>query len=300
LRYDTTTLNYEEPVKVLRVRPGWDTIYIYHYLRSRQMPNAGYSRHFKFLKEVRFPRPPLDEQRRIAAILDRADALRSKRRQVLAHLDGLTQSIFRDMFDAGEAGAVPLGEVASVSSGITKGRKLNEQSTRTVPYLAVSNVQDGHLNMAVVKEIGATDLEIGKYALADGDLVLTEGGDPDKLGRGTVWRSELPLCLHQNHIFRVRLPECGPLLPDYLSAFLGGRSARAYFLRSAKQTTGIASINMTQLRRLPVQVPPLDEQHEFIRRCRAAQDVAAATTSSTASLDELFTSLQARAFSGRL
>lgn len=156
---------------------------------------------------------------------------------------------------------VPLAEIASVTSGITKGRR-TAGATKPVPYLAVSNVQAGHLRLDVVKEIEATSAEIERFALEDGDLVLTEGGDPDKLGRGTVWRRELPLCLHQNHIFRVRLTK-GQVSPDYLARYMASSQARSYFRRSAKQTTGIASINMTQLKALPVGVPQLDEQRRI-------------------------------------
>ena len=91
-------------------------------------------------------------------------------------------------------------------SGITKGRKLNGQPVRTIPYLAVLNVQDRRLNLDVVKEIEATDAEIDRYRLQRDDLLLTEGGDPDKLGRGTLWNDESPECIHQNHVCsKVRL-----------------------------------------------------------------------------------------------
>jgi type I restriction enzyme, S subunit len=88
---------------------------------------------------------------------------------------------------------------------------------------------------------------------------MTEGGDRDKLGRGTIWRGEVVNCIHQNHIFRVR-PDCTRLLPEYLSLYVATPDAKTYFLRAAKQTTGIASINSTQLSEFPVAVPPLHEQ----------------------------------------
>lgn len=168
-----------------------------------------------------------------------------------------------------------------------------------MPYLAVVNVQSGHLNLDIVKEIEATAAEVERYSLREGDLLLTEGGDPDKLGRGTLWRDELPVCLHQNHIFRVRVTT-DQVLPGYLSAFTAGRSARSYFLRAAKQTTGIASINSTQLKALPVPVPPLREQQLFIERAAAAEKQRALVEQALAADNELFASLQARAFRGEL
>jgi type I restriction enzyme S subunit len=246
------------------------------------------------------PLPPLHEQRRIAAILDQADALRVKRRQVLTYFHTVLEAIFVDVFGDELAKAnTSLGEIALVSSGLTKGRRTSEP-TQLVPYLAVVNVQAGHLNLEAVKHIEATDSEIKRYALSDGDLLLTEGGDPDKLGRGTVWRNELPLCLHQNHIFRVRTHPGVDLDSDYLSAYMASRPARSYFLRAAKQTTGIASINMTQLKALPVLVPSTRRQQEYLGRVRAATSPTKKALLSAIVLDQLFDSLQSRAYSGQL
>ncbi|WP_425307673.1 restriction endonuclease subunit S [Ammonicoccus fulvus] len=254
----------------------------------------------ELVKRIEINLPSVTEQRRIAAILDQADSLRTKRRQVLAHLDSLTQSIFHDMFGAiGASTYKPLSALATVTSGITKGRRTSEPTFAT-PYLAVSNVQAGRLVMNTVKEIPATEAEIERYALADGDLVLTEGGDPDKLGRGTVWRNELPLCLHQNHVFRVRINDSCELLPDFLAGFLSDSRAKRHFLRSAKQTTGIASINMTQLKALPVPVPSLPNQDEYLQRMQGTRHQIGIARRGLASMDNLFSSLQSRAFRGEL
>lgn len=246
------------------------------------------------------PLPPLDQQRRIAAILARAEHMRSQRLQVLNHLRQLVSELFIEAFgDQVGTSTTRLDELAEISSGITKGRRTTE-ATRPVPYLAVVNVQAGHLVLDPLKEIDANEAEIERYSLRDGDLVLTEGGDPDKLGRGTVWRCEVPLCLHQNHIFRVRVRPEGKVEPDYLSAYLASWTARSYFLRSAKQTTGIASINMTQLRALPVLVPPLLQQRHFLDRIGAVTRQAASCEQQLAEMKDLMSSLQSRAFSGRL
>ena len=84
--------------KVLVPKVESDTKYLYYALKAIEIPAAGYSRHYKFLKETQIPFPPLDEQKRIAGILDAADALRAKRREALAQLDTLLQSTFLDMF----------------------------------------------------------------------------------------------------------------------------------------------------------------------------------------------------------
>ncbi len=249
--------------------------------------------------------PPLEEQRRIAAILDQAETLRTQRRTALALLDSLTQSLFLDMFgdpvtnDRGWPDSLALGEVADIASGVTKGRKLDGKATREVPYLAVANVQDKALRLEGLKTIEATEDEISRYRLQKDDLLLTEGGDPDKLGRGTLWNEELSECIHQNHIFRVRLTHAA-LHPLFLNWLVGSTRGKNYFLRSAKQTTGIASINMTQLRSFPLLVPPLPLQQTFATRIAAIEALKATHHRALAALDALFASLQQRAFAGQL
>jgi type I restriction enzyme S subunit len=259
----------------------------------------------RIVLESQLPLPPLPEQRRIAAVLDRAEALRAARRAALIQLDELTRAIFLEVF--GDPVTNPrrwpesktLGEVAEIVSGVTKGRKLNGIALREVPYLAVANVQDRALDLTVVKTIAATDGEIHRYRLKPNDLLLTEGGDPDKLGRGTLWRGELPECIHQNHIFRVRLTDAS-VEPLFLSWLLGSERGKKYFLRAAKQTTGIASINMTQLRSFPLFLPPLSVQQEFVRCASGVERLKAAHRASLAESDVLFASLQHRAFRGEL
>lgn len=257
------------------------------------------------VERIELALPPLPEQRRIAAILDAADEVLAQRQASLKLLDSLTEAIFLDMFgdpvsnSAGWPSSRSLGEIAEASSGITVGRKANSQPMRSVPYLAVVNVQDRRLRLATVKQIDATESEIARYRLEPDDLLLTEGGDPDKLGRGTVWAGAIPECIHQNHVFRVRItdPEFEPL---FVSRLLASELGRRYFLRSAKQTTGIASINMTQLKDFPLLEPPIARQREYVSRLRAAALAESDLKRHAAQTAHLFASLQHRAFAGQL
>lgn len=221
----------------------------------------------KNLEKIEIPLPPLDEQRKIAAVLDKVSDLIAKHRQQLDKLDEMVKARFVEMF--GDTIYNPynwptqqLEEMADIVSGITKGRKTKEQDLIEVPYMAVSNVKDGYIDWTTVKTILATQSEVEQYRLLPDDILMTEGGDPDKLGRGAIIQTPPENCIHQNHIFRVRLNE-KLLLPCYFAEFLKHQKAKQYFLRCAKQTTGIASINMRQLKGLTTLVPPLELQNQF-------------------------------------
>lgn len=158
-----------------------------------------------------------------------------------------------------------LSEIAEIVGGITKGqRRKGAKSVRPVPYLRVANVQRGFLDLDEVKQIEATDEEIEALRLVVGDILFTEGGDRDKLGRGWVWNDEIPECIHQNHIFRARLshPDLSPKLISFYSNSVGQR----YFHNQGRQTTNLASINLAKLAALPLMIPPAGEQVRIVEK----------------------------------
>ena len=221
----------------------------------------------KALEETLVPDISLGKQTEYSTILEKVYGVILSRKQELQKLDELVKARFVEMFgdmylNTMEWRELHLETMADIVSGITKGRKIAGKQLTKVPYMAVSNVKDGYIDWTTVKTIEATDQEINQYRLLPDDVLMTEGGDPDKLGRGAIIRTPLENCIHQNHIFRVRLDE-SHILPDYFAEYLKHQRAKRYFLGCAKQTTGIASINMKQLKALPVLLPPLELQNEF-------------------------------------
>ena len=211
--------------------------------------------------------PPYEKQCEIAEVLDKVTSLISLRKQQLAKLDELVKARFVETFGDMLLNSLgwsekPLECLADIVSGITKGRKTTETDLQEVPYMAVSNVKNGYIDWTTVKTILVTRQEMEQYRLLPGDILMTEGGDPDKVGRGAIIKNPLENSIHQNHIFRVRLDE-SELLPSFFAEYLQHQKAKRYFLGCAKQTTGIASINMRQLKSLPVLLPPLSLQNEF-------------------------------------
>ncbi|MCC4602568.1 restriction endonuclease subunit S [Xanthomonas campestris] len=152
----------------------------------------------------------------------------------------------------------PLHEVADVRTGVAKG-KTGLIDPVELPYLRVANVQDGFIDLSEVKTIAVERHQIDRYSLQAGDILMTEGGDFDKLGRGAVWGGTLDPCLHQNHVFAVRAKR-ELVNPLFLSALSGSEYGRTYFLGCAKRSTNLASINSSQLKAFPVLLPPVPEQ----------------------------------------
>jgi type I restriction enzyme S subunit len=163
---------------------------------------------------------------------------------------------------------LPLDDVAVVIGGVTKGRDLRGRDLVTCPYLAVANVQRSFFNLKALKTIQIAKNELNKYLVHDGDLLITEGGDWDKVGRTAIWRGEIENCLHQNHIFKARVPS-EYLMKEWVELVFNSGVGRDFFADASKQTTNLASINMTQLRSFPLPVPPLAEQQAVIARIEA-------------------------------
>lgn len=255
------------------------------------------------LKAVEIPLPPLEEQRRIVGLLDRAVEIRRRADAARAKARAIIPALFLDLF--GDPAATPKGwptralvELADIGSGLTKGRKLNGAPTVPTPYLRVANVQADRLDLSEIKLIDATDDDRQRCRLTAGDLLMTEGGDIDKLGRCAMWRGEVDLCLHQNHVFRVRMGKS--ITPDYARAFMQSDAARSYFLRVAKRTTGIASINKTQLGQLPVWVPPLPLQAAFAEQAQRLDAIARVLDTAAAKAEAMAAALSAQVFGDSL
>lgn len=223
---------------------------------------------------IRVPNPHSDEQRRIADFLDeqtgRIDRVLAGRQQQLSMLAEQTVAAVSDILappsraDEGHAdtpwlspttGALTkLGFVCRLQSGVTVDASRTEGSE--YPYLRVANVQDGSLNMDEVKRIVVPEDVARRSLLRAGDVLMTEGGDIDKLGRGSVWHGEIDPCLHQNHVFALR-PDPAALLPEYLAAMTRTHHARCYFESTGSQSTNLASTNSSKVLAFRFPLPPL-------------------------------------------
>jgi type I restriction enzyme S subunit len=237
-------------------------------------------------KQIPTPCPPPEEQAAIARFLawatNRLDRAIGAKRRIIALLQEQKQAIIHRAVTRGLDPSVPLkdsgipwlGEipvdwevrrlkdVATVQTGITLGKDYGLVSTTLYPYLRVANVQSDRLDLRNVKYVAVPEVEAKRSSLFSGDVLMTEGGDIDKLGRGCLWSGEVASCLHQNHVFAVR---CGArLIPGFLVALMGSTHGRSYFQTTAKQTTNLASTNSTTLKAFPLLLPEYQEQQQIL------------------------------------
>jgi len=229
--------------------------------------------------------PPLTEQVQIATFLDRETAkidglvaeqrrlmelLKEKRQAVISH--AVTQGLnpHAPMKPSGVEwlGDVPehwtviaLKRIADVQTGVAKGKNHGSRNTISVPYLRVANVQDGYLNLETIATMDIPKEDLQRYALQPGDVLMNEGGDFDKLGRGHVWDGQIEPCITQNHVFAVRPRK---VTSAWLNAITSSDFAQFYFMTRSKQSTNLASISSTNLMELPVILPPKNEQIEIL------------------------------------
>jgi type I restriction enzyme S subunit len=246
----------------------------------------------RVLETIQIPFPPLAEQRRIAAILDHADALRAKRRQVLANLDALTQSMFHEMF-GGDLPTAPLGDLAETRLGKMLDAKKQTGKHRR-PYLRNANVQWFRFDLGDLLEMDFNEKDRITFALQPGDVLVCEGGQP---GRSAIWRGELAECYFQKALHRVRLGD--ELEPEYFTRAMK-KLVDSNGLKDYVTSSTIAHLTGEKLRTLPVPVPSLDRQREFKSRVVKIRQQEDAMRRACAATEGLFASLQSRAFRGEL
>ena len=263
--------------------------FVFHFLKNAQQyiyyRRRGSAQPHVYLDDIAIlpiPLPPLPEQRAIAAVLDSIDDAIEGAEAVIAATEGLRDALLHDLLirglpgqhtewrDVPGLGTIPadwevvrLGDVAEVQTGRAVNKKSMVGGELEIPYLSVANVKDGYLDLRIVKTMLVSNTDVERYGLEKGDVLFTEGGDADKLGRGSVWRGEISPCLHQNHVFVVR-PSADILIPDFLSSFASSGFGKRYFLGAAKQTTNLASVNSTQLKEMTLALPNIREQRKIV------------------------------------
>lgn len=294
---------------VLRASPDLDPKYAFYLLWSERFRiigekgmtgSAGQKRvPADLLRRLEIPLPHIDEQKRIAAILDKADQLRQKRRQAIALLDSLTQSIFLEMF--GDPVSNPKGWPKKAMSALTESRlgKMLDQKKMDglsmYPYLANFNVQWNRIVLTELRQMGFSEAEKEEFILNDGDLLICEGGE---IGRCAIWRNQLPGCYYQKALHRVKC-DLRLCVPEYLLWFFSFMANNGG-LNVHSSTATIAHLTGAKLKSLMVPTPPIELQNKFSKIYCFIETKTRVANLASDSAESLFSSLQHRAFSGQL
>lgn len=238
------------------------------------------------MKSIQIPLPDLETQQRISNFLDQKtaeiDEAIAKKQRLIELLKEQKAILINRVVTKGlnpdapkrNSGVDLIGEVpahwvvrklkyySEVQSGITLGKTFTGRLV-SAPYLRVANVQAGYFDLDDMAELSLPQQVIDQYLVRVGDILVTEGGDIDKLGRGTVWEGGIENCIHQNHIFAVRVKRT--VASEYfVSLVLGADYGRKYFTHTANKTTNLASTNRTKLGNFPIALPPINEQAQII------------------------------------
>jgi len=219
------------------------------------------------LAPIQIPLPPLRHQLSIVEVIEEQfshlDAAEASLKRAASRVRLAREFAFTSV--AGFAGAshLPLGDIADIVGGVTKDSKREtDPDFVEVPYLRVANVQRGHLDLSNVTTIRVDRARADKLRLMPGDILFNEGGDRDKLGRGWVWEGQIDGCIHQNHVFRARVNP-NAYEPKFVSLY-GNTVGRHWFEKMGRQTTNLASLNLTTLKSFPIPRVPIEDQRRIV------------------------------------
>jgi type I restriction enzyme S subunit len=283
-----------------------DASYLYHWLCTHRLylESLGNGATFKevsksVISKVEIPLPPLAEQRRIAELLDQLDELRTKRRKAIVLLDELTQSIFLDMFGDPTLNnsawpVVTVATAGNVQLGRQRAPKY-QTGKYTKPYLRVANVFEDRIDTSDVLSMDFDSSDFEKYRLVPGDILLNEGQSTELVGRPAMWRDEIPGCCFQNTLVRFR-PRLDIVEPEYALAVFLRLFRTGQFAKISSKTSSVAHLGASRFAKMPFLLPPLQVQRSYVARAHELQTLRASFASHMGELEELFASLQEKAF----
>jgi type I restriction enzyme S subunit len=300
-------------VAALRARASLESRFLWHWLAHSAPRLAAKAKGATFkqvnredIGELEIEVPPLAEQRRIAEVLDRAEALRAKRRAALAQLDSLTQSLFLDLFGdpatKGWAMTNIAGVVDEADGGIRTGpfgsQLLHSEFTdHGIAVLGIDNAVANEFRWGERRFISeAKYRQLKRYTVRPSDVLITIMGT---CGRCAVVPDDIPPAINTKHLCCITL-DPAKCLPIFLHAYFLRHPIALKYLNQTAKGAIMSGLNMGIIKGMPVPLPPIPLQREFARRVSAVEKLKAAQRASLAELDALFASLQHRAFKGEL
>ena len=250
---------------------------------------------------LRLPCHPLEEQRRIAAILDQAETLRTQRRAALALLDSLTQSLFLDMFGdpAANPKGWPMGKIGDMLESASYGTSEKSGADGQFPVLRMNNItRNGELDLDDLKFMDLQSKDHERYLVRVGDVLFNRTNSAELVGKTAIVPPSAPPLAYAGYLVRLRVNEANH--PMYLARFLNTPYAKRMLRGMCKSIVGMANINAKEIQGMRIALPPLPLQQTFATRIAAIEALKATHRRTLAELDALFASLQQRVFTGAL
>ena len=246
----------------------------------------------------------LSTQIQIANILSKAETLIEQRKQSIALLDEFLKSTFLEMFGdpvRNEKGweKIQLQKIAEIQGGlqVTSKREIN---TIELPYLRVANVYRNFLDLSVIKKMKVTKEEAKRARLEKDDILIVEGhGNPNEIGRSSIFDGSIPHCLHQNHLIRVRV-DSSYSTPIYVNFFINSPSGKQQMFKAGKTTSGLNTISSKIVKETIINLPPIELQNQFAAIVSKTEALKEQYKSSLQELENLYGSLSQQAFKGAL
>ena len=294
---------------ILRPAKHIDGTYLAHFLRTPSTIDAASKKKtgsairriiLRDLATLRIPVPPLDEQRRIAAILDKADALRRKRKRAIELLDSLTQSIFLEMFGdpAENPRGFERGAIGDLLEETQYGTSAKAGEAGAFPILRMGNLtNDGRIVIDDLKFIDLSGKETEKYTVRKGDILFNRTNSADLVGKSAIFEMEEPFAF-AGYLVRARTKST--ISPYYVAGYLNSRHGKAVLRNMAKSIVGMANINAKEMASIPILIPDQNSQKRYVTAITAVQSYRERYRIHARTADALFSSLQHRVFSGQL
>ncbi|NCR92340.1 MAG: restriction endonuclease subunit S [Microcystis aeruginosa W11-06] len=284
-----------------------DTTYLYFYLRTLDFYHlAGKTTvpaiRKSTIEKLKIPLPPLEEQRRIAAILDKADGVRRKRKEAIRLTEELLKSTFLEMF--GDPVTNPKGwEICSMKKIVVETQYGTAEKSQEVmgglPILRMNNITySGEIDLNSLKWCQIPPKDEDKFTVKRGDLLFNRTNSPELVGKTAVWRSDGKFA-YAGYLIRVRFDK-SKANSEYVSAFLNSNYGKRYLLEKAKPSINMSNFSASEFLKIPILLPDIETQHRFDEFVSYTRMMSQHLSDGLGDYNNLFNSLLQRAFRGEL